>query len=105
MRCACLVWAPSSVVLLIFLLPMARFARPQQKPGKRQSPRAAPWHPEPQEEFVPYWTLEPGWDTALEMRSNVPGHDIVVTPALQVAGGAEFPLEAGDAGAEPIRLN
>ena len=34
----------------------------------------APWQPQPQEEFVPYWTLEPGWDTALQVRNNVTGH-------------------------------
>jgi hypothetical protein len=53
----------------------------------------APWQPQPQEEFVPYWTLDPGWDTALQIRNNVTGHDLTVTPALRVADGLEFPLK------------
>jgi hypothetical protein len=70
---------------------MPRPAAAEQRRPKPKLP-AASWEPTPQEMFIPYWTLEPAWETALEIRSNVPNHPITVTPVLRVASGADFPL-------------
>jgi hypothetical protein len=44
-----------------------------------------------QEMYAPYWTLEPGWHTDIELRNNRKS-DLTVTPALRTASGTEIPL-------------
>jgi hypothetical protein len=67
-----------------------------QTPSKERVPKVTAthqdWTASQQELFAPYWTLEPGWNTELEMRNNVPWHDLRVTPVLRTAGGEEVPL-------------
>ena len=46
-------------------------AQSQSQRPERHPWRAAKWEPKPQEMFVSYWTLEPGWSTQLEIRNNV----------------------------------
>ena len=79
---------------LAFLACSLLMPRPVAAQQRRPKPKlpAASWEPTPQEMFIPYWTLEPAWETSLEIRSNVPNHPITVTPVLRVASGAEFPL-------------
>jgi hypothetical protein len=48
--------------------------------------------PLPQEQFAPYWTTEGGWDTELQMRNNIAGQSLTVTPVLRDSTGGEFPL-------------
>lgn len=48
----------------------------------------------PQEMFVSYWTLEPGWSTQLEIRNNVAQRDLTVTPVLRTSAGAEIALQS-----------
>jgi len=44
------------------------------------------------EQFAPYWTEEPGWHSDLQLRNNLAGQELVVTPALRRADGAEVSL-------------
>ena len=46
----------------------------------------------PQEMFAPYWTLEPGWDSELELRNNLPFASLTVRPVLRTPAGAEVEL-------------
>src|SRR5947199_5051356 len=45
-----------------------------------------------QEQFVPYWTAEPGWHTDLQLRNNLPNQPLTVTPVLRTADGTEASL-------------
>jgi len=60
------------------------------------------WTPAPQELFAPYWSLEPGWSTDLELRNNVPWHDLRMTPVLRAADGTEVSLAPVDLKPEEI---
>ena len=48
--------------------------------------------PSSQEVNAPYWTLEPGWNTELEVRNNLAQRTLRVTPILLTASGREIPL-------------
>src|SRR5581483_4156962 len=67
-------------------------AQTRPDPPKPRPPQPAKWEPKPQQVFVPYWTLEPGWNTTLEIRNNVTQRDISVQPVLRTAAGVEVPL-------------
>jgi hypothetical protein len=80
---------------ILLLVPLSSVSA--QKPLAPSKPHAigpAKWTPAPQEQYVAYWTLEPGWTTYLEMRNNVLAHDVTVTPVLRAAVGTEFALPA-----------
>ena len=62
---------------------------PQPKPTVIGPPKTAP---SPQQTFVSYWTLEPGWNTELEMRNNMAQGKLTITPVLRTATGQEIPL-------------
>jgi hypothetical protein len=55
------------------------------------TPHKAP-APHSQELFAPYWTTEDGWHTELQMRNNILGQSLTVTPVLRDFNGAEFSL-------------
>ena len=66
-----------------------------QSTGKAGSshPSAQPTSPRlPQEMIAPCWTLEPGWDSELELRNNLLQESLTVQPVLRSATGEEFPL-------------
>ncbi|HKI26418.1 MAG TPA: IPT/TIG domain-containing protein [Candidatus Sulfotelmatobacter sp.] len=44
------------------------------------------------EQYIAYWTAEPGWHTELQLRNNRVSADLTVTPALRTANGAETVL-------------
>jgi hypothetical protein len=44
------------------------------------------------EQYVAYWTTEPGWRTELQLRNNLDSGELTVTPALRTAAGAETTL-------------
>lgn len=46
------------------------------------------------EQFVSYWTTEPGWHSELQLRNNQPDHDLAVLPILRTADGGEAKLPA-----------
>ena len=88
---------------LTFLLALAGYFVIQNPsyPSRAQSTRktesrrasAPPTSPKlPQEMLAPYWTLEPGWDSELELRNNLLQESLTVQPVLRSASGEEFPL-------------
>lgn len=44
------------------------------------------------EQYVVYWTTEPGWRTELQLRNNLEASDLTVAPAVRTADGAETAL-------------
>jgi hypothetical protein len=44
------------------------------------------------EQFIAYWTTEPGWRSELQLKNNGVGHDLTVTPVLRTPDGAETGL-------------
>jgi hypothetical protein len=48
--------------------------------------------PSNQEIVAPYWTLEPGWNSTLEVRNNQAKSDLEVTPVLRIFDGTEVTL-------------
>lgn len=85
---------PLAALALIALLP---FCVASDKPPRPKHPlpaKPAGWKPIQHESYVAYWTLEAGWNTRLEIRNNVPWHDVNVTPVLRTAAGSESPLPA-----------
>ena len=44
------------------------------------------------EQYVGYWTTEPGWSTELQLRNNIEAGELTVTPAARTADGAETAL-------------
>jgi hypothetical protein len=47
-----------------------------------------------QELIVPYWTIEPGWNTEFEVRNNRRDRAVSVTTSLRLASGREVRLAA-----------
>ena len=46
------------------------------------------------EQYLVYWTTEPGWRTELQLRNNLELGELSVTPALRTADGTETALPA-----------
>jgi len=67
-------------------------AGPPAHPPRPKMVGPAKWNPSQQEVSAAYWTLEPGWNTDLEMRNNLGFHELTVTPVLRVSTGQEIPL-------------
>jgi len=66
----------------------------------------AKWQPTPREVNIPYWTLEPGWNTEVEIRNNLAERDLKVTPVLKLANGQEIPLnEVAVASEQVLSIN
>ena len=79
-----------SVVFLLLPITAAaqsNLSRPAPKP-----PVPGKWEPSAQQVYTPYWTLEPGWDTELEIHNNVRQHDVTATPVLRLSSGKEVAL-------------
>ncbi len=62
------------------------------------APASKPKSPpdKPQKLIAPYWTLEPGWHTSLEIRNNYAARPLTVTPILRTASGEQLTLDAID---------
>lgn len=45
-----------------------------------------------QEQFLPYWTTEPGWASEIQLRNDQVSQDLTVTPVLRSSNGAETNL-------------
>jgi len=78
--------------LLIATLPaIGQTPQPKfPKPGTRVG--LAEWKPTQQEVVASYWSLEPGWNTELEIRNNLAERQLTVTPVLGTAAGRETAL-------------
>ena len=85
--------SPRTSCLLVFLLLFGAISlNASDKPPRPKHPlppKPAAWKPVQHESYVAYWTLEAGWNTRLEIRNNVPWHDLSVTPVLRTAAGTE----------------
>lgn len=46
--------------------------------------------PTQHELVVPFWTLEPGWDTQIEVRNNLAHGTLAVIPVLRKSDGSEM---------------
>jgi len=46
------------------------------------------------EQYVAYWTTEPGWRTELQLRNNLESSALTVVPAVRTADGTETALPA-----------
>lgn len=80
-------------LLLSVLVCAAALAQSPQPARPPHASYPAKWEPKPQEVFISYWTLEPNWNTELEIRNNVVSRDLTVTPVLRTADGAEVQLK------------
>jgi hypothetical protein len=88
-RCAAFIFA--ALVSLALAQPRAVLAQSTSK-GPSQQQIAKPPQPADQEQFVSYWTTEPGWRTELQLRNNLESSDLTVVPALRTANGVETAL-------------
>jgi hypothetical protein len=58
------------------------------------------------EQFAVYWTDEPGWHSELQLRNNLSGQGLTVTPYLRSADGTEVAIPQVDiAAGEVLTLN
>jgi len=73
--------------------------KPRTNPAKR---KGGPKAPAPQEQFGHYWTLEPGWESVLELR-NLRPENLKVTPVLRTAEGVEIPLPEVSLGPDEVQ--
>jgi hypothetical protein len=73
----------AGLILALSLVPLAVSQQPSSK-----LPEATD-----NEQIIAYWTTETGWKSELQLRNNMADRDLVVTPALRLAGdGAETAL-------------
>jgi hypothetical protein len=69
-------------------------------PQLAQAQSSLPQHKAPpppatdQEQFLSYWTTEPGWTTELQLRNNLESRDLTVVPSVRSAAGVETALPA-----------
>lgn len=50
--------------------------------------------PKDREQFIAYWTTETGWHSDLQLRNNLVGSNLTVTPGLRTPDGVETSLPA-----------
>jgi hypothetical protein len=84
-------------VLLALVLPACALAQtptPTTLKQGNQSHRVPTPAPKDQEQFIVYWTTEPGWNTELLLRNNREADDLVVTPSVRTPDGSESMLPA-----------
>lgn len=88
--------ATDAACLLLLLLLCSSFlcaqSAPPQHPPRPKQLGPAEWKPSPQSVPTAYWTLEPGWNTDLEMRNNLRSRELRITPVLRAATGQELSL-------------
>jgi hypothetical protein len=75
---------------------------PPQHPPRPKLVGPAKWDPSPQSVSAAYWTLEPGWNTDLEMRNNLRSRELTITPVLRSATGQELSLDPVTVGAQHV---
>jgi hypothetical protein len=78
--------------LLLCSSPLCAQNGPPQHPPRPKLAGPAKWEPSPQSVSAAYWTLEPGWNTDLEMRNNLRSRELTITPVLRAATGQELSL-------------
>ena len=92
---------PSILTLLVSFAASSVIAAAQSSPAAPPEGDKAPLHQPTSahvleikafEQYIAYWTAEPGWRTELQLRNNRVAADLTVTPALRSAGGDETAL-------------
>ncbi|MBZ5570119.1 MAG: hypothetical protein LAN64_20050 [Acidobacteriia bacterium] len=96
------------LISIVLLLPGFHHATAQIAPGKTAAPLKKTSTPPPrpavpQELVIPFWSLEPGWDTYLEVRNNLASSSLDITPVLRTPDGTEFPLSPVKLGSDRAR--
>ncbi|HET7205957.1 MAG TPA: hypothetical protein VFI95_05180 [Terriglobales bacterium] len=79
-----------SAITFFILLSFSLSAQVADRSGIKSHPATEPTSQ--QELFIPYWTVEPGWHTDLEIRNNISWRDLEVSPFLQLADGRQIAL-------------
>jgi hypothetical protein len=92
-RNRCTAFTFTALVAFALAQPPAVLAQSSQQ-GPSPQQLAKPPQPADQEQFVSYWTTEPGWNTELHLRNNLESSDLTVAPALRTANGMETALPA-----------
>ena len=91
-------WKHLAAAALVCLLPNSSLpnSRPQNPTPQQATmpPVQHPLEPTDHEQTLAYWTTETIWRSELQLRNNIVGHDLVVTPALRLPDGTETPLAA-----------
>lgn len=67
-------------------------SQPPSHPDRPKRMGLVKWEPKTQEVAASYWSLEPGWNTELEIRNNLAERELKVTPILRTAKGHEIAL-------------
>jgi hypothetical protein len=75
----------------LHLLQRFRAAAFHSAPAPR-TPNRTPLQAVGQHQVVAYWTTETGWNSELQLRNNALSQDLIVTPVLRLADGAETSL-------------
>jgi hypothetical protein len=76
-----------------------------QRPPRPTMPSNIPSRPNLNNEvYVPYWTLEPGWHTEIELRNNLKSSDLQVTPVVRTQAGMEITLPAVTVKPDEVKL-
>ena len=98
----------TTILLLFAVLPLSsqiHVPNSIQPPNRAYRPKRmglAKWEPTPQEVQASYWSLEPGWDTELEIRNNLAERNLTVIPTLRTAAGREIALTPVSLASEQI---
>jgi len=89
----------------LILIPFApQFLHGQSSPEtSNASPPKSPLPVIDQQQFLSYWTSETGWQSELQLRNNVVGHDLTVTPVLRSTDGVETTLAAVTIKSQEVR--
>lgn len=81
--------------ILFAVAPQSVLAQvPSPPPTRKAPPPPAPPPAVGQQQFLPYWTTETGWQTQLELRNNQAAGALVVTPVLRATNGTETALDS-----------
>lgn len=81
-----LVVIAGSALFAVAQSPQAANQNDAPKPSSRRRP------PTQHEVVAPFWTLEPGWNTQLEISNNLTQGDLEVTPVLRTSDGVDVSL-------------
>jgi hypothetical protein len=84
--------AAAASFLLLFSPLLCAQSSPPKHPPRPKVVGPAKWEPSSQELSAAYWTLEPGWNTDVEMRNNLISRELTITPVLRSALGQETSL-------------
>ena len=84
-------------ILVALILPgyvVAQMAPHSIAKQENRSKLVPPPAPKAQEQFIVYWTAEPGWNTELLLRNNREAGELTVTPSVRTSDGAETGIPA-----------